>query len=410
MISLVGLLAACSPGAPPAQRRLEAPAARPSAPSANVTPAPTSEALATPAPPPMVEGSPAQSIVLPGAPPITIQPRGPALIEVSLGEQKTSAWKTIEVERRGPSSEVPQVDKFERKPSRGFAARGTGPRHHAAKAGEPYTYRARVGGGAWSPAIEVRTPSPNAPPPAPAAVTARATTPFAVRIAWEADAHQSAGFEIGVDVRGEFTRVALVDPTERAFEHNHRLPDQTYTYRVRAFNLRGVSAPSTLATVTTPERAETSTNAKLPPCTRLPRAADPAKVRGMGRDVLNGGSRPIYNDPEGTDGLRRHLYGEYEGCLRELGVFSLQADVSEVPGFSDEGFPLLYAIAGAGQYVGAQILTLRFARGRYTVADSATFCGDPWPDPDPKDPAVGTEGSGDDLTTYAPPFEACQRQ
>ncbi|HEU4538035.1 MAG TPA: fibronectin type III domain-containing protein, partial [Polyangiaceae bacterium] len=367
-------------------------------------PAPAAEGPAAPAPPePIDEGSPAQTIELPRAPSVTVRPRGPALIEVVVAETAAPAWKTIEVERRAPSLAVPQTDTFERKPTRGPVERPARRRLHAAKPGAEYVYRARSGNGAWSPEIKVRMAAPKAPPPAPTAIAAAPTSPFAVRVTWDADARSAAGFELAVESKGEFVRAAIVDPTEREFVHHHRLPGRAYAYRVRAFNAAGASTPSAVAAVTTPERAEPPAPApKPPPCTRLPPAVDPAKVRGMGRDVLSSGSRTIYNDPEGTNGLRRHLYGEYEGCLRDFGAFSLQADVSEVPGFSDEGYPLLYAIAGAGQYVGAQILTLRFARGRYAVADTALFCGDPWPDPSPSDPGVGAEGPGDALTSFAP--------
>ncbi|HEU4410309.1 MAG TPA: hypothetical protein VFS43_33950 [Polyangiaceae bacterium] len=278
--------------------------------------------------------------------------------------------------------------------------------------GAPRGRPARPAPGPSAPAASAgRTPAPGGPPPAPASVAAQAASPFAVRIAWEADARAAAGFEIAVESNGAFVRAALVGPTERAFVHHHRLPGRAYAYRVRAFNARGASAPVGAA-ATTPGLGPPPAGAPPPPpCTRLPPAPDPAKVRGLPREVLNaGGGRPLYNDPEGTNGWRRHLYGEYEGCVRDFGAFDLQAEIREVPGFADEGFPLLRAVAGAGQYAGARVVTLRFTRGRYAVADVADFCGDPRPEPDPPAPGVGAEGAGDDLAGYAPPFDACQRE
>lgn len=336
---------------------------------------------------------------------------GPALIEVTVGDGGPASWTTIEVERRALSEEARQHDKFERNPPRGLANRPPRRHLHSAKPGTAYAYRARSGG-EWSPEVTVRTSDPSGPPPAPKSLTAQASSPFAVRVAWAADPRTAAGFELEVETNGQYVRAALIDPTAHELVHNHRLPGQSYAYRVRAFNSRGASAPSTVATITTPVRSDPSSAATVPapPCIRLPPAMDPAKVRGIPRDVIDAGSgRSLYNDPEGTNGLRRRLIGQYDGCFRELGAFDLQADVTPVPGFADEGWPLLHAVAGAGQYVGAEILTLRFSRGRYTVVNSAHFCGDPWPDRDPDDPGLGTEGSSQELTSYAPPFESCQR-
>jgi hypothetical protein len=128
--------------------------------------------------------------------------------------------------------------------------------------------------------------------------------------------------------------------------------------------------------------------------------------------IDEGSPHAVHEISEGPSHVRRHLYGEYDGCVRDFGAFDFQDVVGKIEGvtITDEGFPVLRAVAGAGQYVGANIVTLRFSRGRYTVVDSATFCGDPWPDSDPKkDPTVAPEGSGDDVTTFGPPFEGCQR-
>jgi fibronectin type III domain protein len=406
------VVGACSQGAhslPGGSARLNAAASVPSAALAPA-PAPANDGGEAPAVValPVDEGSPAQQIALPGAPPVTVRPAGPASIEVAVGESSGPRWKAIEVERVLLSLGTRQSDKFERTQPRGGAPTL---RHlHAAKPGEQYAYRARSGG-AWSPEITVRVPTPGGPPPAPAAVKAQASTPFSVRVTWEADARAAAGFEIGVESKGAFVRAAVVDPTAREFVHHRRLPGRAYEYRVRAFNAVGVSAPSAPVSVTTPELAALPAGAKLPPCTRLPKAQDEAVTPGIPREVLKTeGGRALYNDPERKNHWRRHFYGEYEGCLRDFGAFDLQADVSEVPGFFDEGFPVLHAIAGAGLYAGAEILTLRFARGRYVIADTAYFCGEPQPEPDLEDPRVGTEGNDKDLTTFAPPFDTCQRE
>jgi hypothetical protein len=237
----------------------------------------------------------------------------------------------------------------------------------------------------------------------------KAITPFAVRLTWEADARMAAGFELEVQSAGnEYARAALVDATVRELVHHHRLPKREYSYRIRAFNGRGASAPSPAASLTTPEHG-TVAAAAVPPCKPLP-SAKPAPQTTMPQDVVNPGSaKPLYNVPDSTNVLARHLFGEYEGCVREFGAFELQdPSITAVDDYVDEGFPLVRGIAGAGEFAGAQIDTMRFSRGRYTVVDVASFCGLPYPDRDPADPSVGTE-SGDDLTGYAPPFDTCQR-
>jgi len=377
--------------------------------TSSATPVPSAAAAsASPALPTAEQdlASEAQSIALDAAPTLTIKPVGPAAIEVTLSGGP-AAWKSIDIERRTTSS-GPQYDKFERSPhptSRLLAST----RHiHSAKPGISYVYRARSRGD-WSQEITVRTSNPNGAPPAPNALRATAVTPFAVRLEWSADASAASGFELEVEKNGSYVRAAIVDPNVREFVHNLRLPETAYTYRIRSFNAHGASSSTTAAATKTPERSEAARK-PLPPCTRLPPEPDPSKLNGIPREVLSVSGHPIlYNDPESSNAFNRHLIGEYQGCLRDLGKFTLQADIVAVPGFSDEGFPLLRAVAGAGLYAGAQVFTLRFARGRYSVVDEATFCGEPYPDPDPNDPNHGTEGSDSDLTQYTPPFATCQR-
>jgi hypothetical protein len=254
------------------------------------------------------------------------------------------------------------------------------------------------------------TMSPPTAPTAPRTLSAQATSPFAVTVQWSADEGAATGFAIDVERNGSFVLAAVLGGTARRWTHHHRLPGGTYEYRVRAFHARGVSLPSTAVKVTTPVRSAASGKLTRPPCTRLPKAAPAATLVGRPREVLTAPGGPaLYDDPDPSSPLRRHLFGTYEGCVRELGAFDLQADVTAVPGIVDEGFPLLHAIAGAGQYVGASILTLRFAQGHYSVVDEARFCGEPAPDGDAADPTLGTEGAPSDLTTWTPPFRDCQR-
>jgi hypothetical protein len=212
----------------------------------------------------------------------------------------------------------------------------------------------------------------------PPALTAQALSPFAIRITWPAAPNEVAGYDVELENHGQYVRVAHLSRSRHEFVHHLRLPGQSYRYRVRDLDARGALTCWLPVVVATPERAATSnTSAAFPPCIALPPARDPARVRGAPREVLNEqGDHPLYSDPEGDDGSTRHLIGQYAGCARDFGAFQLQADILLVPGFVDEGWPLLHAISGASQIDGAQILTLRFARGRYTVVDEARLCGE----------------------------------
>lgn len=243
------------------------------------------------------------------------------------------------------------------------------------------------------------------PPPPPSALTARPESPFAARLSWVTDARDAAGFEIQMKVGDDFVRAALVGPTERAYVHHLLVPGQRLTYRVRAFHAGGASAPSPVASLTMPERvAPVSPGAKPPPmgpCVAPVRQAPRSSGCDPEISTLKGeNGRVLSNVPGAGNGCARHLMGEYAGCTRELGVFELQADIVVVPGHFDEGWPLLHAVAGAGQYTGAQIHTLRFTKGRYVIADEAHVCGES-PEGADGDPSLDTPFTGCQLAPAA---------
>jgi hypothetical protein len=347
-----------------------------------------------------------RTIALAGAPSLVLRTVGPALIEVTLadGAGDAGAWTKIEIERRrldaASDASAPgiQHDSFVRAP------RARSQRHlHAARQGTTYGYRARSSG-AWSSEVMLRMPDPSAPPPAPSSLAARADTPFSAHVTWESGASTTAGFELQVKVNDVFVRAALVDPTEHQFVHHLRLPGQVLAYRVRSFNAQGASAPSSVATITMPSGA--TKPAVMGPC--IPPVRQAPKSSGCDPEIstLDGGKgHVVSNVPGAGDGCVRHLVGEVAGCTRELGVFPLQADIVVVKDRSDEGWPLLHAIAGAGQLVGAQIQTLQFGHGRYIVVDEAHVCGEGEQDADK--PTIGSVH--DDLESCSPPFESCQR-
>lgn len=237
---------------------------------------------------------------------------------------------------------------------------------------------------------------------APESVAVVAVTPYAAKVTWMAVSASVVGFEVEVNAEGAWKRAGLVDAKSRAFVHHLRLPGEAYEYRVRAFDARGTS-DAVEARVTMPVAGAPP---KVPPrggCIPAVTAA-PKATGGCSPDLdVIPATHPVTNTPSASDACRRRLLGEYQGCTRELGAFVLQADVMAVPGHETEGFPLLHAIEGAGQYVGAQILTLQFAAGRYVEVDRAQVCGD---EPEDKPPGAGTVSA--DVTQSRPPFDACQ--
>ncbi len=355
-----------------------------------------------------------RTIELKGAPLVTVRNLGAALIEVTLagGSGDPGRWRKIEIERHavaadGPAGEA-EHDSFEPPKSAADRAGIDWRRHvHSTTPGTTYAYRARSSG-AWSPEVMLRVPEPTAAPAPPTELTVRPDNPFVAHLAWSSDANGVAGFEVQVEVKGEFVRAGLVDPTAREFLHHMRVPGQSSSYRVRSFNVRGASAPTPVATITMPETAAAPSAKK----TSMGRCVSPPRPGLESRGCIpvietldDGTGHVVLNVPSTDSGCVRHLLGEYAGCMREFGVFMLQAEIMTVEGHSDEGWPLLRAIAGAGEYVGSEMQTLQFANGRYTLADRAYFCGEPYPDS--VGPKIGRVD--DDVSRCAPPFEPCQR-
>jgi hypothetical protein len=367
-----------------------------------LAPAPTAVAVSPPAfsssravtllPQPPPETIPLGSDAL-----VTLRPRGSALIELTLDRGQLPESAVVEVERRPEGTGSPRQDHF---------AKGEHSIFHTTTLGPMYLYRARAGG-EWSAEISVRVPVPTSPPQAPAAVHLQAANPYVARVTWQADESDVAGFELQWKKDNAFTRIALANPYEREFVLHGRIPGQNLTVRVRAFNARGASSPSEPATVTMPTEFEPG---PLPPLGRCePGLPKPSKKpRGCGLEInpiTISETRTLYDVPSPRLGCTRRLMGDYQGCLRLFGTFELQAQVVPVPDGSDEGWPLLLGVAGAGEYVGGQIWTIRFHDGRYLNVDEALYCGERWPEADELRVGIAED---EDPTQSTPPFEKCQ--
>jgi hypothetical protein len=341
------------------------------------------------------------SLEPPGGPRLAIRQLGAALLELSVAD---SAPAKIELERSYTGSDgnvVTEHDTLEVRSGKRSARRV-----NTAVPGVTYTYRARAAQD-WSGAVTFRVPVPSAPPPAPKDLKARAETPYAVRLKWQGELDGTSGFEVQAMTGAEFVRVALVDPTEHELVQHMLVPGDYLQYRVRAFNSVGVSDPSNVSAVTLPASVR-GFQPKVAPvgrCIKGPLSPSPGGGCNPDVEEIDAGSgRVLFNAPDKSFACKRHFIGDYQGCRRDFGAFELQADVIVVPGETNEGWPLLHAIAGAGQYAGAMVLTLRFSKGRYSEVDRAFFCGDR--PPDANDMIDGIEDA--DLGRSSPPFIGCQ--
>lgn len=285
---------------------------------------------------------------------------------------------------------------------------------HTAVPGTTYGYRARVDKGKWSDEVKVRTARPSAPPPKPAALKVEAIDPYSVRVSWQGDTRPTTGFVLEVRSPTDWKVAAVLKVTAHEFTHNTRLPKSEYNYRIAAFNEHGKSELLEAAPVKTPEKAEKPPKKRpLSPCVKTVPA--PPESSGFFPSELNESPRLVgVHDVATPNSWNRHLFGEYKGCLRELGVFTVQdmGFSTREGGIIDEGFPLLQAVAGAGEFLGANIDTYRFAAGHYEEVNVSLHCGESKLGSsfyDAKDPTMPDDGDKD-VTKWTGPFEECQRE
>jgi hypothetical protein len=123
------------------------------------------------------------------------------------------------------------------------------------QAGKTYTYRVRaVKDGIASPwSNDATTGSSNAPPP-PSDLTVLGTLPTAIRLGWTDNSSNETGFKVERKTgNGTYTTTFTTAANVTQFDDTTVAPGLTYTYRVRAFNGGGDSAPSNEVTVTVPQ-------------------------------------------------------------------------------------------------------------------------------------------------------------
>lgn len=107
--------------------------------------------------------------------------------------------------------------------------------------------------------MPARGNSPVIRPSPPVGVVATAVTCRSVVVAWSGDRSGGDGYRIerahGVGEGLNFVQVGEAAETITAFDDAAVEPGTTYTYRVRARNRLGLSPPSGVAEVTTPDEA-----------------------------------------------------------------------------------------------------------------------------------------------------------
>jgi hypothetical protein len=129
--------------------------------------------------------------------------------------------------------------------------------------GTSYIYRVRArsvaGTSDWSNEATGRTQSP---PNAPTDLTATAISRTQIRLTWVDNSTDESGFRIERKAAGDiFAEVYVVGLNVQAYVDQNLREGETYTYRVRAFNLVGPSGYSNEATATTPGPPAAPSNA-----------------------------------------------------------------------------------------------------------------------------------------------------
>ena len=271
-----------------------------------------------------------------------------------------------------------------------------------------YRYKARAESGssrdadsAWSETVEVTTSAaPADAPAAPTALTATPDGPFRIVLKWQNRSQNEYGFEVQKRTPHGDVRVGLANPHDSSFVVHGRPPQSRTTYRVRAFNPRGVSLPSNDATATTPSvtKQGESTEEIVEPCTTRAEvmesilSEDPEGSDRQPRVEKLGGplDLELLADPAlcGNANCSWEVYGVYRGCYRRLGDafgvgHKLLNPVSDAP---------LLLVIGHMSASDSSAAILEFMHGKFEGVDSYGHC----------------EGPGENLLALSPPFDSCQ--
>ncbi len=127
-------------------------------------------------------------------------------------------------------------------------------------AGTTYNYRVKayafVGDqviySAYSPVVSATTPSGGCPDP-PTNLTASALSGTQIKLAWQDNSNNETGYTVSRSLTssGLWTLVATIGNSQLTYTDSGLTPGTSYSYKVRAYNSTGKSAPSNVATVVT---------------------------------------------------------------------------------------------------------------------------------------------------------------
>ena len=118
-----------------------------------------------------------------------------------------------------------------------------------------YQYRvvAVTASGAASPPSNVVTVTTPSVPASPANLTATAVSSTRINLAWQDLSNDETHFKVERSTNGNsFSTLSWPPANTTTFVDNNRQPNTTYYYRVSSHNANGTSAPSNVATATTP--------------------------------------------------------------------------------------------------------------------------------------------------------------
>lgn len=150
---------------------------------------------------------------------------------------------------------------YRAKAGEAFSLLGTSPANTptytngSALPGTTYEYRvvAYTSSGAASPPSNVVTVTTPALPTSPESLTATANSPTQVTLTWADRSNDETHFKVDRSTNGgSYGTIAWVAANLTAFVDKGRNSGVTYSYRVSSYNANGTSAPSNIATVTTP--------------------------------------------------------------------------------------------------------------------------------------------------------------
>ncbi len=124
-----------------------------------------------------------------------------------------------------------------------------------------YSYRVRAynaaGDSAYSNTASAVTQAAPAVPNAPSNLAATAVSKSQINLSWTDNATNETGFRIerckGATCTN-FTQIATMGANVTSYADSGLRANTTYSYRVRAYNAGGDSAPSNIAAATTPRR------------------------------------------------------------------------------------------------------------------------------------------------------------